>query len=270
MIALLLVGRRKETEGLPLDPVAQLSLELYRKSGRKPLHTFSPAAARIEFAKLMPASDLAPLPVAEVIDRTIPGPAIDLPIRIYRPRPSELASPALVYYHGGGFVIGGLDTHDAQCRAIALGSGAIVVSVDYRLAPEHKFPAAVDDAFAAFSWVAEHARELGIDPARIGVGGDSAGGNLSAVVAQLARDGGPKPAAQLLIYPAVDLERRMASHQSLAAGYFLTRELIDWFITHYVRTPADFRDPARLADPDRGSTRPAAGDRGHRRVRSAP
>jgi acetyl esterase len=178
-------------------------------------------------------------------DRRIPGPGADLTLRIYQPReagPGE-RFPVLVWFHGGGFVIGDLDTHDHACRALATQADCLVVAVDYRLAPEFKFPAAVDDSMAALRWLALHAVEIGGDPARLAVGGDSAGGNLAAVCAILARnDGHPKLAHQLLIYPCTAPEPETPSHRKFAEGHLLTRNTITWFYKHYVRSAREFYD----------------------------
>jgi acetyl esterase len=177
--------------------------------------------------------------VAEVGDRTVPGPRGAIPVRVYRPgSTSGDPAPGVVYFHGGGWVICDLDTHDGACRRIANEIGAIVVSVDYRLAPEHRYPAAIDDAFAATRWVGEHASELGIDPARLAVAGDSAGGNLSAAVALMARDeGGPPLAFQLLVYPVIDSTASRNDYPSKtdnAEGYFLTTMQMEWYRKQYL------------------------------------
>ncbi len=181
--------------------------------------------------------------VTRVEDRTIPGPAHTIPIRVYWPEAGNKL-PALVYYHGGGWVFGSLDSVDRSCRALANASGCVIISVDYRLAPEHKFPAAVEDADAALRYVAEHAAEFNIDPNRIAVGGDSAGGNLAAVVCLMARDrGGPKIAFQLLVYPVTDYDDDRPSSQEFAQGHFLTRPMMDYFWGHYLAGPEDGRRP---------------------------
>jgi acetyl esterase len=191
-------------------------------------------------------------PVAHVDTRVLPGP-VQIPVRVYRP---SLATdlPALVFFHGGGFVICNLDTHDRACRMLANASGCVVVSVDYRLAPEHKFPAAAEDAYSATRYVAEHASEFGIDPARIAVGGDSAGGTLATVVTMMARDrGGPALKFQLLIYPGTDFtEHATQSEREYAKGYFLDEELMDWFADQYFATEADrhlpYGSPLKASD----------------------
>lgn len=179
--------------------------------------------------------------VHRVENRTVPGPGGPIPIRVYRP--SESVAPGMVYFHGGGFVIGGLDMNDRPCRSLANQSGCVIVSVDYRLAPEHKFPAAVDDAFAATEYVASHAAEFGIDATRLAVGGDSAGANLATVTAILARErGGPSLAFQMLVYPLVDYDDDSPSMSEYGAGHFLTQEAMDYFTDHYLRTPDQRRD----------------------------
>ncbi len=171
--------------------------------------------------------------VAEVVDRMIPGPESDLPVRIYRAEGLGDRSPVVLYLHGGGWTIGDLEGYDEQCRAVASTSGAVVVALEYRLAPEHPFPAAVDDSWAALCWVSEHAGELGVDSGRLVVAGDSAGGNLSAVLSLLARDrGGPAIDHQFLIYPATDFDydsRRWPSLEENAVGYFLELRMMRWF-----------------------------------------
>ncbi len=171
--------------------------------------------------------------VPEVVERTLPGPEGDLPIRIYRAEGLGDRAPVVLYLHGGGWTIGDLEGYDEQCRAVASTAGAVVVALEYRLAPEHPFPAAIDDSWAALCWVSEHAAELGIDPARLVVAGDSAGGNLSAVLPLLARDrGGPAIAHQFLIYPATDLDYdsgRWPSLEENGTGYFLELATMRWF-----------------------------------------
>jgi acetyl esterase len=182
-------------------------------------------------------------PVAQVDTRVIPGP-VQIPVRVYRP---SLATdlPALMYFHGGGFVICNLDTHDRLCRSLANASGCAVVSVDYRLAPEHKFPAAVEDAYSATRYVAEHAAEFGIDPNRIAVAGDSAGANLATVVTLMARDrGGPGLKFQLLIYPVSDFtEHATESRREYGKGYFLDEEVMDWFADQYFAPGTERHQP---------------------------
>jgi acetyl esterase len=183
-----------------------------------------------------------PHEVHAVEDREIPGPAGPLPVRVYRPN-AELMLPILVWLHGGGWVTGSLDTHDHLCRMLCDEADVMVVSVDYRLAPETKFPGAADDCVAAWKWINEHAAELGGDRHRIALGGDSAGGNLAAVVALIAREEGlPIPALQLLVYPVTDHEFDSASMIDNATGYFLLTEQMRWFFDHYASAPQDFAD----------------------------
>jgi acetyl esterase len=184
--------------------------------------------------------------IGKVEDRTIPGPAGTIPIRVYTPLATTgTLLPGLMFFHGGGFVIGDLETHDDLCRGLCNDSGCRVVSVDYRLAPEHPFPAAVEDCFAATQWIAAHASELGIDAGKIAVGGDSAGGNLAAVVAQLAKKDGPKITFQLLIYPVTQLgaAEETGSMRDNAKGYFLERDGMDWFTRCYAPDAAHRNDP---------------------------
>lgn len=179
-----------------------------------------------------------------VVDRRIPGPGGELAIRVYRRFGSAAAPPAIVYLHGGGWVTGDLDTHDGTCRLLANVTGCVVVAVDYRLAPEHQFPAAVEDAVAAYVWVHEHAGELSIEPGRVGVLGDSAGGNLSAVLAlETRRLHIAPPVAQGLVYPAVDMEFRFPSHQTAGAGFGLDRAAMEWFRSQYLPSKEDWRSP---------------------------
>lgn len=226
---------------MSLDPQAQAIIDLIATSGLGDLTPETePQQVRDLLTTLVPPSAVA---VERIEDRTIPGPGGEIPVRLYRPA-GDAPKPVIVYYHGGGWVIGGLESHDGACRELANAVDAVVVSVDYRLAPEHVFPAAVDDAFAAAGWVHEHALELGGDPSHIAVAGDSAGGNLAAVVAQLARDaGGPPLVFQLLVYPATDYEFSSPSMIENADGYFLTVAGMRWFYGHYLRSEADGSDP---------------------------
>jgi len=228
-----------------LDPDTQIVLEMMRAAGRPPFEKLTPTEARDAYAASRKVLQPEPEPVSEIQNDTVPGPHGAIPVRIYRPLGTEASErlPALVYYHGGGWLLGDLDSHDGVCRSFANGSRCRVISVDYRMAPEHKFPAAVDDCAAATRWVFENAAALHIDPARVAVGGDSAGGNLAAVIALIARDGALPPIAfQLLIYPATDMMMTSVSAQAITEGVPLTTHTMRWFIRHYMRSEADERD----------------------------
>ena len=222
---------------MPLDPQARFVLDQIAAQGGMDMTQLSPAEARQAFEKLR-----LPLPgesVAHVEDRRVPGPAGAIAVRVYRGEGAPVPSAGIVYFHGGGWVIGSLESHDNFCRALANRAQATVVSIDYRLAPEHRFPAAAEDCFAATRWVAENGAEIGVDGARIAVAGDSAGGNLAAVVALLARDrGAPRVRHQVLIYPVTDPDFERASYRENADGYLLTRDGMRWFWDHYVPEPA--------------------------------
>lgn len=218
---------------MPLDPLARLLLDQIAASSVPSIEGLPVAQARAAFEAMSRARE-AKLSLARVEDRRIPGPAGEIPVRIYTPE-GEAPLPVLVFFHGGGWVIGSLDSHDALCRTLARAVPALVISVDYRLAPEHPFPAAVEDSHAALRWAFDNAAALGGDPARLAVGGDSAGGNLAAVVALLARDrGGPALAHQLLVYPATDLRGDTVSMRENGEGYFLTHGVMVWFSNHYL------------------------------------
>jgi acetyl esterase len=207
------------------------------------METQTPAEARSTMSRMMQTLVGAPLPVTRVETLSLPGPAGPLAARLYVPPGDTTPCPLLVYYHGGGWVIGDLDTHDAVCRFLAREAAVRVLSVEYRLAPEHVFPAAADDAEAAFRYAHAEAAALGADPRRIGVGGDSAGGNLAAVVAQRLR-GGPAPAFQLLFYPVTDLSKKHPSYRLFSNGFFLTEPQMDWFRNHYLAHERDAQDPS--------------------------
>jgi acetyl esterase len=228
---------------MPLDRQARAVLDAIAALGLAPMEQGTPTEARAAFLERRRLTAGPPPPIHRTEERRIPGPAGEIPIRLYRPD-DRRPLPALVYFHGGGWVIGSIDTHDATSRELANQGGCLVVSVDYRLAPEHKFPAAAEDAYAATRWVAEHAAEIGADPGRLAVGGDSAGGNLASVVALMARDrGGPRLAVQLLIYPVTDHAFDTPSYRENAEGYGLTRGQMIWFSNHYLNRPADADSP---------------------------
>ena len=226
-----------------LHPQIREVLRVMAEAGLRPIEEMTPAEAREQMEATARARQAEPLAVAKIEERMIPGPAGEIRLRLYWP-PAAAPVPAIVYYHGGGHVIGSLDTHDFVARNLCGGAGALVASVDYRMGPEHKFPAAVEDSFAALQWVYANTASLGADPGRIGVHGDSAGGNLAAVVALLARDaGGPPLRLQSLVYPVTDYTMSGDSYGRYATGYgILTRDTMVWFRNHYLRTPEDAND----------------------------
>ena len=224
-----------------LHPQAQALLRTMKERGVPPIHTVTPPQAREAYVMRRSLTQPKPPEVALVRELQADGPNGPVPLRLYRPIGSEAAAllPVLVYFHGGGWVIGDLDSHDTVCRELANGSGCAVVAVDYRMAPEHRFPAAVDDSIAAACWIARNAASLALDATRLAVGGDSAGGNLAAVVALAARDdvagaGDLKIAFQLLVYPATDQRRGTQSHITNGEGYLLTRDTIAYFHDLYL------------------------------------
>lgn len=219
-----------------LHPSARAIVDQFARM--PPLSKMTPEQARGAPVPLEPA----PEPVASLTRRAIPGAGGRIAVRIYRPHDASRA--ALVYFHGGGWVIGSLEEADGACRILANRGRVVVVSVDYRLAPETKFPGPVEDAYAAVRWTTDNAADLGVDPARVAVGGSSAGGNLAAAAALVARDrGGPKIAFQLLTVPVTELSSRAASHREFAEGYGLTSADMEWFGRHYVNGPADVENP---------------------------
>ncbi len=233
---------------MPVDPQIQGMLDLLAGLNAPPLSSQGPQAARAGFEQLTVGMRVPEMltPVASTQDVTIAGPAEPLHARIYRPESGAGdALPTVLFIHGGGFVIGSVETHDNQARSICQATRSVVVSLDYRLAPETKWPGAVEDSYAALLWTAEHIGELGGDPDRLAVAGDSAGGNLAAVTALLARDSGPSLCAQLLIYPAVDFdpEHPYPSRIDNAEGYFLTADDMEWFSGNYMPVNADPHDP---------------------------
>ena len=249
-----------------LHPDARALLDLIEERKLPAMHTLTPADARAFYRDRRFFTQPPPPDVGAVLDTRCEGPHGAIALRIYRPLGAAATAakgaslPVLVYYHGGGWTIGDLDTHDVLCRELCNGSGAVVVAVDYRMAPEHRFPAAVDDCVAATAWVHAQANELGVDRARLAVGGDSAGGNLAAVVAIAARDGGTLPIAyQLLIYPATDMRRGHPSHTANGSGYLLTTETITYYHDHYIADAAHDLDwrASPLLHPDLSRLPPA-------------
>ncbi len=240
---------------MPIDDEAQAVFDYIAERETTPLPEMSPEEAR-RFEGL----PLAPGPeVFRVQDRRIPGPAGEIPIRVYTPGPGD-SLPVLVWLHGGGWVLGNLDSEDATCRRLANAAGCVVVSVDYRLAPEAKFPAAAEDCYAATDWVASNASAIGGDSTRIAVGGDSAGGNLAAVVALMARDrGGPSLVYHLLVCPVIERDFETASYEECGNLYRPSRDLMVWFWDHYLRNEADAENPyaAPIKAPDLSNLPPA-------------
>jgi acetyl esterase len=230
----------KSTATLPamLDPQARALIELMAERQVPPTHTLSPMEARSMYVERRFFTQPDPPPVARVLDLVTEG---GVPLRLYRPEADGAA--VLVYFHGGGWTIGDLDTHDVLCRQFSVGAGIAVLAVDYRLAPEHRFPAAVDDCLAATRWVQRHGAALGVDATRLAVGGDSAGGNLAAVVSLLLRDAGEAmPRLQLLIYPGTDMRALAPSHTTNGQGYLLTSDSIEYYRGHYTPDPAQWND----------------------------
>jgi len=227
---------------MPLDPQVKKVLEEAAALDLPAYQDLSPAEARKQMLDLTAPVDPS-MTVARVENRSIPGPDNEIPVRLYYP-PGHPPFAVVVYFHGGGWVIGSLDTHHGVCHALAKKSGCLVVSVDYRLAPEHRHPAAVEDAYAAAGWVAENAAAIQADPERIAVAGDSAGGHLAAVVAQMGRDRrGPPLGLQVLIYPITDYNFETSSYLNNGDGYMLTRDMMKWFWNHYLETEELADDP---------------------------
>jgi acetyl esterase len=239
-----LEGQRISLGGRTMDPKAQIVGE-FVKSIRVPGYFPPLPELREQLRTMVALMDEPAPPLPRVENISIPGPAGPIPARVYGPPGTTRADlPVVAYFHGGGWVQGDLESHHGLCARLALHSGALVVAVDYRLAPEHKFPAAVEDSLAAYRFLRSHGREIGADPARVGVAGDSAGGNLSAVVSQLAaRSDMPVPACQVLIYPAVDFFFDTASHRDLADAHVIPRDRIVWYAQQYLRGDEDRTDP---------------------------
>lgn len=238
-----------------LHPQARVLLDLIVKRGVPPTHTLDPREARALYRDRRTFTQPDPPAVAQLQDLQANGPHGAIALRLYRPitpRDASAPLPVLVYFHGGGWVMGDLDTHDSLCRQIANEAQCAVLAVDYRMGPEHRFPCAVDDCLAATRWCRDNAHQLGLDPDRIAVGGDSAGGNLAAVIAIAARDSGDLALVfQLLIYPATDMRRQAPSHTSNGQGYLLTSDTMAYFHDHYIDDPVhdtDWRASPLLCD----------------------
>ena len=238
----LLGGHRISRGSRTMDPKAQIVGE-FVKSIRVP-GVYPPLPElRQQLRTMVTLMDEPAPPLARVEDIRIPGPAGEIPARVYSDSVGGAPLPVVAYFHGGGWVQGDLETHDGLCARLAKHGGVLVVAIDYRLAPEHKFPAAVDDCLAAYRWLRAHGRDLDADTARVAVAGDSAGGNLSAVVSQLAASSGtPVPTCQVLIYPAVDFSLETDSHRELAEGHVIPRDRILWYSEQYLRSEADKTD----------------------------
>lgn len=230
---------------MPLDPQLETLLEQMAAVESIDYREVTPEGLR-QTMKMIVAADGLLETVDSIEDTSAEGPAGAIPVRVYRPAGAGAAPlPILVWYHGGGWVIGDLDTADTTCRKLANRSGMLVVSVEYRLAPEHPAPAPAEDCWAALCWVSKVASELGGDPSRLAVGGDSAGGNLSALLAVRARDhGGPPLRYQLLVYPVTDLTMSYPSHAENGEGYLLTNEMTAWFLGHYLGSHDDPKHPS--------------------------
>jgi acetyl esterase len=251
---------------MPLNPKIEQVLDMIARAKRPKLHEMTAQAARASYEKSAPILEIASAPMFAVEDMRVPTrDGATIRARLYQAVEPSWAepAPALIYYHGGGFTVGSVDTHDALCRMFARDGKCTVLSVDYRLAPEHKFPTAVDDAFDALVWLHAHAAQFGIDTGRLAVGGDSAGGTLATVCAVLARDAGIALSLQLLIYPGTTGYQETDSHSRLADGFLLSGETIQWFFDQYVRDASD-RDDWRFAPldgkrgaPDFGGLAPA-------------
>ena len=239
-----LMARAVTIDGNTLDPTLQLALTTLKLSGEADLTARDDVEySRQRIRRMASTIDRNPLPVGDVTALSIPGPAGPIPARHYRP-PNDEIRPLLIYLHGGGWVVGDLDSHDNVCRYLCRNAGIHVLSVDYRLAPEHPAPAAVDDCYAAYRWALEHGDELGTQPGVVAVGGDSAGGNLSTVISRLGRDDGVPPALQLLLYPVTDQRGATKSRALFASGFFLTAHDLVWCREQYVGTSKlDVTDP---------------------------
>ncbi len=229
---------------MPLDPQVEKILQWAARARAPAWHEMGAQAAREHYERVAGTLDIVAPELHSVRDFEVELPGRSLPVRQYAPWPQHLGDPkpALLYFHGGGFTIGSLDTHDRVCRVLAREGDCLVFSVAYRLAPEHRFPCAVDDAFDALGWLITECGSLGVDPARIAVGGDSAGGTLAAASAIHARDRGWPLVLQLLLYPGLSHDQRTDSHARLASGYLLDAQTIQWFFAQYLRSPQDRLD----------------------------
>ena len=240
-----------------LDPQAQALMQLMIDKGVPPVNTLTPVEARASYRSRRTFTQPDAPEVFKVEDKVVSANGVNVSVRVYHPHAaqSHQALPGLVYLHGGGWTLGDLDTHDVLCRSLCLQAGIVVVSVDYRMGPEHKFPAAYDDTVAAFNWTVQHANALGIDASRIAIGGDSAGGNLSAAACLGLRGQSVQPAFQLLIYPATIMWQDTPSYHANGKGYMLTKESIAYYTENYLRNREDAKDwraSPQLADSHAG------------------
>lgn len=230
---------------MPLDPIMKAFLDQMAAQEGPQMYELPPVAAREMFAALMQLAGPKDVPIGKIANLTCPGPGGEIPLRVYTPvAAGREPLPALVYFHGGGWVIGNIETHDGLCRMFANEASIAVISVDYRLAPENKFPAAIEDAYAAVAWIEANASDIGIDANRLAVGGDFAGGGLAASVAQLAlKDGGPTIDFQMLLFPVTQIDSKTKSMSERAKGYFLERAALNWFFANYLGPDDDRSDP---------------------------
>ena len=246
---------------MPLDPLVKAFLDQMASAPGPKMWEMTPTDARAAFAVMMQLVGPKDVPIGKVENLAAPREGGEIPLRVYTPiAAGHDPLPALIYFHGGGFVIGDLETHDGLCRMFANEGGFRVIAVDYRLSPEHKFPAAVEDAFAAVTWIEANAAAFGVDPNRIAVGGDSAGGALAAVVSQMAKEkAAPKIAFQLLMFPTTQIDAETPSRREFAEGYFLEGKTIEWFFENYLPADIDTSDPriSPLCAPDLSGLPPA-------------
>jgi acetyl esterase len=229
---------------MQLDAHVKNLLDMLAAANQPPISSLTAPEARVATMALTKIVEAKDVPIGASRDGELPGPAGPIPFRLYTPVGAGTGPlPGIVYFHGGAWVFGDLDSHDAMLRMLANESGCRIAAIDYRLAPEHKFPAAVEDAFAATQWIAAHAADFGIDPARLAVAGDSAGGNLAAVIAQLAKAKGPKLVLQVLFCPVIDVGADAGSRRDFAEGYFLEQALMEWAGAFYIPPGTDLKDP---------------------------
>jgi acetyl esterase len=239
---LLYIGRRIKKDKQLLNAKAQFLCSIVEKQSL-PIEEETVENTRLQMESLSDLLSGETVPMGSIENFTIDGPLGDIPVRLYKPETDDSPLPVLVYFHGGGFIRGSINSHDGLCRRLVQYGGFAVLSVDYHLAPEYPFPAAVDDAYAAFDWARSNGQSKGLDTGKVAVGGDSSGGNLAAVVAQdTLRNGTPSPVFQLLLYPTTDANFTAPSHRTFANGFFLTAERMHWYRGHYLPDPALWND----------------------------